>query len=247
MNMNMKMKMNMNMNKDYIRSLDALFRAYNRRPVDFEIAVSRFTVEDGSTTRMDTHRLFYFWFFETVWNRDGECETVEKAERFYKRHKTRVLSDIHDAWSLHLFVEFHRDGPSLKMRYKKSSEKEEEDNKLLVRLKDITNIKYVKGPLPTRADPFYGGDLVSCDIRYRGVTMKVRKNMHGDSCFKKAQVLFPMPDSARRSVALDFRRLSQLVGFERLTAPSKSQDAVFFNPREYIAIRSRRPPRTFTS
>ena len=194
--------------KLYIKSLHKYFQEFNKNPVtEAEVKVLK-------KDRSDETYILYYWLFVNKWN------------GIYNKYE--ILSQIHDMWSLNLFIEYKivkkNKGNVYKLAYK--VQKPSQNDKEVIKLSDIKKIKFMNGPSPQK-DEWYSGDLINCKIYNRDKSItQVKRNIHNTEAFNKHSVIFINPIGG--SFMLEFRRLSQLVPFQNLTKQSKKQDEPFY-------------------
>lgn len=193
-------------NHSYIKSLHQYFDEYNSKPISKLVAQ-----ELGNSPT----KILYYWLYLNRWN---------KGMIGYRKIKNTVLSHIHDMWALNLFTVQKEVNGFILLDYKASN-----SNKKLVNIEsidDFRDVRYTAGPKPSEGE-WYGGDLVSC----KAIDKVIHKNITSDGeDYSKKLVLFPMPTPQPKNstIALEFRRIPQLLNFHLLTAPCKKQDEIFW-------------------
>ena len=181
----------MHMIHRYIKRLHKIFLEYNAAPVPATIAKSLNGKSD----------ILYYWLYCNKW----KDKTVRKV---------RVITQIHDMWSLHLFVDIKYIHNRATLVYK-NYEEGYTDIPLLTEFTDIS-IK----PRKMIEGEWYKGDIIKCTYKGRSIS---------DRVWGKKLVLFPFPKPGDGIYPLEFRRISQLVPFNKLTEPCQKQDEPFYD------------------
>ena len=206
----------------YIYSLNTVFNEYNRSPL---------TLEECNQLNNDLHDKLYYWLYK---NKD-----------FWRNkfNHTRVLRSIHDMWALALFVEASEYSGRLVLEWKRFNA----STKSYGNIMDLKNIKYTAN---SSNGSQYKGDIIEC-TEYKTLIHRVNeKTSNSTTPYQeiKDKEIWQFPHPNKKDPAyLELRRISQLVPFDKLTEPSKMQDAPFYsdNEKRYNSILSESKTRKF--